>query len=109
VNIITEEVIEKRLREAVSLRRVVTSIGSHSLEPHLRGHADLPEHEHTVGHIADALSWFDWLSSDDAALVQARLEGARWKMICFRFGISRTTAYRRWHRALALIASHLND
>jgi hypothetical protein len=59
-------------------------------------------------HVTEALHWLDWLHGEDAALVQARLEGARWKMICWRFGISRPTAYRRWRYALGLIAWRLN-
>jgi hypothetical protein len=55
-----------------------------------------------------ALSWLRWLDPNDAALVVARLEGAPWKLICWRFGISRPTADRRWRYALALIAWHAN-
>jgi hypothetical protein len=55
-----------------------------------------------------ALAWLRWLDPDDAALVVARLDGAPWKLICWRFGISRPTADRRWRYALALIAWHAN-
>jgi hypothetical protein len=61
-----------------------------------------------VAHAAEALAWLRWLEPDDAALVRARLAGAPWKLICFRFGISRPTADRRWRYALALIAWRLN-
>jgi hypothetical protein len=62
----------------------------------------------TIERIGDTLSWFGWLDDDHAALVKARIEGARWKTICFRFGISRPTAYRRWRHALGLIAWRLS-
>ena len=54
------------------------------------------------------LSWLGWLSPDDAGIVRARLEGAPWKAICWRFGISRPTADRRWRYGLGLIALRLN-
>ena len=90
--ILTEEMIEQRLRQAVSLQRVVTRT------PRRLAAAGPLEHEHSFRDIAEALAWLDWLDDEDAALVQARLEGARWKMICWRFGISRPTAYRRWRK-----------
>lgn len=61
-----------------------------------------------VAEAAEALSWLNWLDPDDADIVIARLEGAPWKSICLRFGISRPTADRRWRYALALIAWRLN-
>jgi Domain of unknown function (DUF6362) len=57
---------------------------------------------------AETLSWLAWLEPDEATLVEARIEGASWKAICFRFGISRPTADRRWRCALRLIAWRLN-
>ena len=61
-----------------------------------------------VGMAMEAMSWLDRLEPDDAGIVLARLEGAPWKSICWRFGISRPTADRRWRYALALIAWRLN-
>ena len=100
--ILTDEMIEQRLRQAVSLQRVVTRT------PQRLAAAGPLEREHSFRDIAEALAWLDWLDDEDAALVQARLEGARWKMICWQFGISRPTAYRRWRHALGLIAWRLN-
>jgi hypothetical protein len=60
-----------------------------------------------VAEAAEALSWLTWIDSDDANIIIARIEGARWKPICWRFGISRATAHRRWRRSLYLIAMHL--
>ena len=56
----------------------------------------------------EALSWLGWLEPQDAGIVMARLEGAQWKMICWRNAISRPTADRRWRYAMALIAWRLN-
>jgi hypothetical protein len=98
-----EAAIEKRLREATIIRAAIAS--PTPSWPGAGGHTDGVS---TIDRIADTFSWLGWLGSDDADLVQARLEGARWKTICFRFGISRPTAYRRWRHALALIAWRLN-
>lgn len=43
-----------------------------------------------------------------ANLVWARVEGTSWKLICWRFGVSRATAHRRWQYGLSLIAYRLN-
>ncbi len=56
----------------------------------------------------EALQWLRWLEPDDARLVWMRAEGVRWKPVCWRFGLSRATAYRRWEYALSLIAWRLS-
>jgi hypothetical protein len=56
----------------------------------------------------DAMLWLRWLELDDARNVWARAEGTRWKPICWRFGISRATAHRRWEYALSVIVWRLN-
>ena len=58
--------------------------------------------------IAQAMAWLSWLEADHAELVRSRAEGSPWKLICWRFGISRPTAYRRWRHALELVAWRLN-
>jgi hypothetical protein len=57
---------------------------------------------------ADALSWLAWLDPVDAQIVRARAAGAPWKLICWRFGIGRATAHRRWTYGLAMSAWRLN-
>jgi hypothetical protein len=54
------------------------------------------------------MEWLRWLEPDDGKLVWMRAEGARWKAVCVRFGISRATAHRRWEYALAVMAWRLN-
>jgi hypothetical protein len=56
----------------------------------------------------EALGWLRWLEPEDAKLVWARIEGAPWKSICWRFGIGRATAHRRWQYGLCLVAWRLN-
>ena len=116
----TPALVEERLRKAVALRSAL--IADRIVDAIVAGRD--PEGIGTVGgirsssptdvddqlgvHAAEALSWLRWLGPDDAALVRARLSGAPWKSICWRFGISRPTADRRWRYALALIAWRLN-
>jgi hypothetical protein len=56
----------------------------------------------------EALSWPRWLKAEYAKLVRARADGTPWKLICWRFGVARATAHRRWRYALRLIAYKLN-
>lgn len=56
----------------------------------------------------EALLWLRWLEVEDAKLVWARVDGARWKAVCWQFGISRAAAHRRWQYGLALIVWRLH-
>lgn len=68
----------------------------------------LPPSSDAISRMDEALGWLCWLEAEDAKLVWARVSGSRWKAICWRFGISRTTAHRRWEYALSLMAWRLN-
>jgi hypothetical protein len=61
-----------------------------------------------IDRMEQTLDWFKWLEPEDVKLVWARAENAPWKMICWRFGISRPTAHRRWQYAVSLITWRLN-
>ena len=115
--------VEERLRKAIALKArllqpdQVPSPGEHALLMSPPGGEGIgttggigPDYsgDDVVRTATDALSWLRWLNAADAEIVVARLEGARWKMICWRYGISRPTADRRWRYALALIAWRLN-
>ena len=54
------------------------------------------------------LLWLRWLELEDARLIWERAQGTRWKPICWRFGISRATAHRRWEYGLSVIVWRLN-
>lgn len=62
----------------------------------------------TITEAEEAMLWLRWLEAEDARLVWARAEGMAWKPICWRFGISRATANRRWQYGLAVIVWRLN-
>lgn len=54
---------------------------------------------------------FDWLlmlNPEDARIVWLRAEGVRWRQVCIRAGVVRSTAWRRWAASLLTIAKHLN-
>lgn len=61
-----------------------------------------------ISRMEEALGWLRWLEGDDAKLVWARAEGAQWKAICWRFGIARATAHRRWEYGVSVIVWRLN-
>lgn len=53
---------------------------------------------------------FDWLlmlNPEDARIVWLRAEGARWRQVCIRAGVVRSTAWRRWVAALLTISKKL--
>ena len=112
--------VEERLRKAVALR---TAFTEERLADEIASRQD-PEgigtirgigvgracagRDDVVADAAEALSWLQWLDPDDAGIVVTRLDGAPWKAICWRHGISRPTADRRWRYAMLLIAWRLN-
>ncbi len=61
-----------------------------------------------IDRMDEALRWLRWLEPDEVRLVWLRAEGVRWKLICARFGVGRTTAWQRWCTALTKIAERLN-
>lgn len=61
-----------------------------------------------ISRMEEALTWLRWLDGEDAKLVWARSDRTPWKAICWRFGIGRATANRRWQYGLCLIAWRLN-
>lgn len=61
-----------------------------------------------IDRMDETLLWLRWLEPDEVRLVWLRAEGVRWKLICARFGIGRTTAWYRWSTALGKIAVRLN-
>ena len=108
--------VEERLRKAAAMREALSSndteITSGAESIGIIGGIGVTTAvaagDSVVAEAAEALSWLSWLDPDDAGIVLARLEGAPWKSICWRFDISRPTADRRWRYALSLIAWRLS-
>ena len=61
-----------------------------------------------ISRMEEAITWNQYLERDDARLMWDRAAGVSWKELCYRFGISRPTATRRWEYALCVIAWRLN-
>lgn len=110
----TPSLVEERLRKAVALRAAL--VLERRVDAIITGQE--PERIETIGgmgsplpgdsdnglvaHAVEALSWLRWWEPDDATLVRVRLAGAPWKSICWRFGISRPTADRRYRYGLGV-------
>jgi Tfp pilus assembly protein PilN len=67
-----------------------------------------PASRDAISRMEETLGWLRWLDADDAKLAWARAERTPWKVICWRFGVGRATANRRWKYSLSLIAWRLN-
>ena len=67
-----------------------------------------PPHPAAIDRKHEAFGWLSWLEPDEARIVWLRAEDVRWKIIAGRFGMDRSTAWRRWVCALVKVASRLN-
>ncbi|MFZ5463943.1 MAG: DUF6362 family protein, partial [Pseudomonadota bacterium] len=74
-------------------------------EPSIRRFPPAPE---TVERMLETMRWVLWLEEEERHLVWMRAERHRWRDICARFGCDRTTAWRRWQKALEVVAFNLN-
>ena len=61
-----------------------------------------------IQRMEDCIGWLIWLDPEDARIVWLRAEGVRWRQVCIRAGVVRSTAWRRWAASLLTIAKHLN-
>jgi hypothetical protein len=57
----------------------------------------------------ETMRWMQWLEVEQRHLVWMRAKHYEWKFICRRIGRDRTTAWRRWQKALQIVADHLNN
>jgi Domain of unknown function (DUF6362) len=69
------------------------------------GHAAIPAACTRMDYV---MAWLRWLDRDDQKLVWDRAQGIPWKIICHDRSINRSTAWRRWTVAIAIIAARLN-
>lgn len=62
-----------------------------------------------IDRMEETMRWVLWLTEDQRHLVWMRAEERGWREICRRFGCDRTTAWRRWQKALDIVACRLNE
>ena len=68
----------------------------------------LPPSPEAIDRMLETMRWVQWLEEEQRHLVWMRAKRREWKEICRCFGCNRTTAWRRWQKAMALVASNLN-
>lgn len=61
-----------------------------------------------ISRMEETLGWTVGLDPLDAKIVWLRANGARWKEVCWKVGLSRSTAGQRWLYGLCVIAWRLN-
>lgn len=61
-----------------------------------------------IERMLESMRWMQWLEVEQRHLIWLRSRHFEWKDICRRLGCDRTTAWRRWQKALARVALHLN-
>lgn len=62
-----------------------------------------------VERMMEVMRWMQWLEVEQRHLLWMRARQCEWKDICRRFGCDRTTAWRRWQKALVTLAIMLNS
>jgi hypothetical protein len=62
-----------------------------------------------IDRMEETMRWVLWLTEEQRHLVWMRAEERGWREICRRFGCDRTTAWRRWQKALDIVACRLNE
>lgn len=68
-----------------------------------------PPTPEAVERMLETMRWMQWLDIQQRHLVWMRAEERGWREICRRFGCDRTTAWRRWQKALQIVVDHLNS
>jgi len=89
-----------------ALQRMAADLGKQSGEDRkLR----IPPSSAAVVRMLETTRWMQWLDPEARHLVWMRADRWDWKEICCRFGCNRSTAWRRWQKALQVVVAHLND
>lgn len=68
-----------------------------------------PPSPEAIDRMLETMRWIQWLELEQRHLVWMRAGRYPWREICRRFACDRTTAWRRWQRALGLVATRLNE
>ena len=62
-----------------------------------------------IDRMLETMKWVRWLEVEQRHLVWMRAKRYGWRDITIRFACDRTTAWRRWQRALEIVAEKLNS
>lgn len=68
----------------------------------------LPPTPQAIERMRETMQWVQWIEVETRHIVWMRARGIDWRTVCRRIGCERTTAWRRWRRALQLVARELN-
>ncbi len=69
----------------------------------------LPPSPQAIDRMLETMRWVQWLEVEQRHLIWMRAKQYGWKSICRRFGCNRTTAWRRWQKALHVVTDRLNQ
>ena len=61
-----------------------------------------------VEQMLEVMLWVQWLEVEQRHLVWMRAKRYGWRDITIRFACDRSTAWRRWQKALEIVATNLN-
>lgn len=67
-----------------------------------------PPSPQDVERMLETMQWVLWLEVEQRHLVWMRAKRYGWRDITIRFACDRTTAWRRWQRALEIVVDKLN-
>ena len=69
----------------------------------------MPPSPQAVERMLETMRWVQWLEVEQRHLVWMRAKRYGWRDITIRFACDRTTAWRRWQRAMEVVAANLNS
>ena len=69
-----------------------------------RAYRPLPPSPAAIERMLEAMRWMQWLEAEQRHLVWMRAKHYGWRDITIRFACDRTTAWRRWQKALETVA-----
>ncbi len=73
-----------------------------------RPYPRFPPSPEAVERMIETSRWMLWLEVDQRHLVWMRAKGYPWQVIAKRFGCDRSTVWRRWQRALEVVATQIS-
>ena len=71
-------------------------------------HRPFPPEPKAIDRMLEVMRWVQWLEVEQRHLVWMRAKRRGWRDITIRFACDRTTAWRRWQKALLVVAERLN-